>query len=595
MTQNKTDLTERPLLSVIMPNYNHARYLPESLGAVLSQTYDAVEVLVIDDRSTDDSVEVIEGIARLDPRVHLIRNEINQGVSNNCNKGLEMSRGRYVYFAAADDRILPGFFEKSMGLLLKHPEAGLCCTLEKLIDENGQDLGLAESPVISPEPCFLNPAEALEAWRRHRYWILGVTVIYRREALLEAGRFSTELHSHHDMFVALVTSLRYGVCFVPEVLTSWRIMPQGHVGVTRAGGLKLEIEILRKTLGLMRTQYSHLFPATDVDAYEAEQRRKLDLWREEPAPLLSVVVPNFNHAQFLPQSLGAILDQSYDNLEVIVIDDASTDESVKVVEGFLKNNSRLRLARNEKNQGIIPCLNLGLNLAQGEYIYFAAADDMILPGFFAKSMSLLIRHPQAAVSCTLERLMDEEGRDLGPAVSPVVSAEASYFPPDEAKRLWLQHRYWLMGVTAIYRRPALLETGGFHPELRSHTDVFTALVLSLRHGACFIPERLARWRLSDSGYTRTTITSETSVLLELLDHTLNLMRTTYSHLFSPEEVKAFGKEERRKIYLSRRPGKNDGLDIWLKYIYFKKHRIPRFLYRRSKEALVRLKDMVKMR
>src|SRR5688572_14043909 len=104
----------KPTLSVAISNYNHAHYLPDALEAILSQSYPAMEVIVIDDASTDNSVDVIERFARQNRSLRLIRNSSNMGVLHNANKLLGMVSGEYFYSAAADDRVLPGFFAKSM-------------------------------------------------------------------------------------------------------------------------------------------------------------------------------------------------------------------------------------------------------------------------------------------------------------------------------------------------------------------------------------------------------------------------------------------------------------------------------------------------
>jgi len=138
-------------LSVIMPNYNHGKYIGEALNAILSQSYRPVEVIVIDDASTDNSVEIIQQFARKNSLVRFERNEKNMGVVKTSLKLLNMARGDYIYDAAADDKVLPGLFEKSMNLLERHPNAGLCSALSIRIDEESLNRGLLYSPIISKE------------------------------------------------------------------------------------------------------------------------------------------------------------------------------------------------------------------------------------------------------------------------------------------------------------------------------------------------------------------------------------------------------------------------------------------------------------
>src|SRR5580704_11116787 len=92
-------------------------------------------------------------------------------------------------------------------------------------------------------------------------------------------------------------------------------------------------------------------------------------------PGISVVLPNFNHGAFVGEALRALLSQSLEPDEIIVVDDASTDNSRSVIEGITAKNPTVRLLVNPQNVGVIRALNRGLELASGCYIYLAAADD----------------------------------------------------------------------------------------------------------------------------------------------------------------------------------------------------------------------------
>jgi len=257
----------RPKLSVVMPNYNHAHFLSEALQATLDQCYRPLEVIVVDDASTDNSVEIIERLAQRSPFVRLVRNERNQGGIAAAEQGLALASGEYVYFAAADDRVLPGLFAKSMNLLTQYPTAGLCSTLSAVMDEEGQYKGLVQSAIISRSECFLPPAEALATLRQHGAWFMGNTAIYRRSALIEAGGFIPELGQYCDGFMELVLALKYGACFIPEALAMWRQM-KGTYSERMSGDLDAMLGIMGTAGRLMRSTYRDLFPADYVDDWE---------------------------------------------------------------------------------------------------------------------------------------------------------------------------------------------------------------------------------------------------------------------------------------------------------------------------------------
>lgn len=128
-----------PLVSVIVPNYNYARYLPERLESVFNQTFQDFEVIILDDCSTDDSREVIDRY-RNHPKVSaIVFNEENSGSPfKQWFKGLEMAKGELIWIAEADDSALPVFLGKMAEALQANPSAALAISGTRVIDENGR-------------------------------------------------------------------------------------------------------------------------------------------------------------------------------------------------------------------------------------------------------------------------------------------------------------------------------------------------------------------------------------------------------------------------------------------------------------------------
>ncbi len=112
------------VVSVVVPCYNYGHYLPDAVGSVLSQGV-PVEVIIVDDCSTDDSAEVASELATQHPQVRLVRNERNLGHIATYNKGLGMVTGEYVVLLSADDMLAPGSLPRAVSLLERHPSVGL--------------------------------------------------------------------------------------------------------------------------------------------------------------------------------------------------------------------------------------------------------------------------------------------------------------------------------------------------------------------------------------------------------------------------------------------------------------------------------------
>lgn len=235
-------------------------------------------------------------------------------------------------------------------------------------------------------------------------------------------------------------------------------------------------------------------------------------------PVLSVVMPNFNHGHVLPDAVRALLAQDRPPEEIIVIDDGSTDNSRSVIEALAADEPRIRPLFNGRNIGAIESINRGIAAARGEFVAFAAADDITHPALFSTALAALARHREAALFCA-EALVLNEGAPTGSraGVRPVIRpsfAERS-FTPSQTRRLLSHADHFIVTLTAVFRRSMLLADGGLDVALGSMADGFLARRLALTHGFCFAPKVLAQWRISANGVSRTT-SRDSHVVLDLL-------------------------------------------------------------------------------
>jgi glycosyltransferase involved in cell wall biosynthesis len=265
---------------------------------------------------------------------------------------------------------------------------------------------------------------------------------------------------------------------------------------------------------------------------------------------LSVLMPNYNHSRYLPAALDAILAQSYIPMEVVVIDDGSTDDSMAVLEHYRQQAPQLlRVLQNERNLGALPTIHRLVEEARGDYLYFAGADDMVLPGFFERSMRLLAQHPEAGLCSTLTRVIDAEGRDLDfVSIGPFPSASGGYVSAPTCRRDLHKRDFCITGNTTIYHRGRLLDAGGFRAELGPFCDGFVSQAIALRHGACFIPEALAAGRWTGQNYATTL--SNTDAALTVYRATLRLMQTEYADVFPDGYVRLW--QRRAQYNMARR-------------------------------------------
>lgn len=187
-------MMSNPLVSVIIPTYNNAAFIVQAVRSVLSQSYPHVEIIVIDDGSTDDTAVSLQPLMSC---IHYHYQE-NQGVSAARNTGISLANGRYIAFLDGDDQYLPDKLEKQVALLEAHPEAG-CCHSGWVMVSEAADGTMSETAVL---PWHDAPQLTLEAWLLWKPVFLGA-MLFRWEWLVLAGGFDPTLPQAEDVDLLL--------------------------------------------------------------------------------------------------------------------------------------------------------------------------------------------------------------------------------------------------------------------------------------------------------------------------------------------------------------------------------------------------------
>ena len=212
-------------------------------------------------------------------------------------------------------------------------------------------------------------------------------------------------------------------------------------------------------------------------------------------PSVSVVVPAYNAERYLEECLTSILAQSFPDLEVILVDDGSTDRTPEIAQTFVP---RIRYHRQE-NQGVAGARNTGIRLAEGEYVSLVDADDALCPRATETQVELFTRYPQAGMVHGGAHLIDELGRSLGRRGSPVGEA-VSYAPSRQAVRHLLK-RNTVVCSSVMVRKSCFEEPGGFRQEFVPGEDWEMWLRIAAHHDVIYIGRPLARYRSHPASLT----------------------------------------------------------------------------------------------
>jgi glycosyltransferase involved in cell wall biosynthesis len=213
MTANYSD-DELPLVSVLMPVYNAAQYLQESIDSILGQTYTRLELLILNDGSSDESVVISQAAARRDPRIRFFDGP-NQGLVHQLNKGLQEAGGQYIARMDADDIAHSERLERQLAYLEAHPKVGLCGTAVRYI-------GASQAIIYLPET---NEEIRNTLWLQNAFY--HPTVVIRTSVVAKHSlRYNPAYDCAEDYKLWSELSAVTETHNLPEVLLDYRIHPQ---------------------------------------------------------------------------------------------------------------------------------------------------------------------------------------------------------------------------------------------------------------------------------------------------------------------------------------------------------------------------------
>jgi len=201
-----------PKLTVLMPVYNAEKYLKEAIDSILNQSFQDFEFLILDDGSTDNSVDIIKGYD--DQRIRLTENEKNLGISRTLNKGIEMSNTEIIARMDADDICLGERLKKQISYLEDNTDVCMISSNVEKINASGESLG-NYNPY--PQYFFFNLLF-------HCFGIYHPTVMYRKQAVVNVGMYPDTLSEDYRLWSKLIRKYRFH--YSREILVKYRISEQ---------------------------------------------------------------------------------------------------------------------------------------------------------------------------------------------------------------------------------------------------------------------------------------------------------------------------------------------------------------------------------
>lgn len=345
------------VVSVIIAVFNDAHHLPRAIASVRAQSCGEVEIIVVDDGSTDDSAVAAE---RLEVD-QLIRLPSNQGPSMARNIGIARASGKLITFLDADDRMTPDRLSRQEAFLADHPEL---------------------TGVFADHDDEVEPGAPLPSWfgvfglRDGETGGLPISVMVHVHSLVEVGGFDPDLRMGEDIDLLM------------------RLERSGM----RVGRLGEALTV--KTIHGKNATY-----ATDAMWYGLLRSvRRL----ARPTPLVSVLIPMFDAGRYVADAIQSIRSHQRPDVEIVVVDDGSSDEGPEIVGDLAAQDPSIRFV-SQPRAGPGAARNLGLLLARGRLIAMLDADDVWTVGKLQAQLACLDAQPNLdVVFCSAEEFISPE-------------------------------------------------------------------------------------------------------------------------------------------------------------------------------------------
>lgn len=394
----KTEI-KNPKVVVIMPVYNGSNYMREAIDSALNQTYKNVEVVVINDGSTDGGKTDAIAKSYGDKIKYFVKE--NGGVSSALNFGIKYIQDNYkdAYFCwlSHDDKYTPEKIEKEVKALKGHNKTTVVFSNFSLFDDKGAIFAATHSEERIKEDQFKGIYPVLKGM------VNGDTILVHQDVFNKCGYFDEVNTNAADYRMWIKVFAEFDHVFLKEPLSLYRIHDQQDTVKSPTYNEESdnfwltaidEIDDKKaKSWGVTLFKlYADLYIQMKNAGFNKAAEKAYDLAKKrftKDQPSVSVLMPSYNSEKYLESSVNSLLSSDLGDFELIIIDDNSSDNTVKVAESLAEKDFRIKVIKNPRNEGVAVSLNTGLDKMRGKYITRLDSDDTMLPSRLLKQFLLL--------------------------------------------------------------------------------------------------------------------------------------------------------------------------------------------------------------
>lgn len=378
------NLQNNPKVTILIPVYNGSNFIKQAIQSAINQTYKNIEILVINDGSTDNG-KTEKVIKEFGDKVKYIKKE-NGGVASALNLGIKEATGEYIAWLSHDDIYLPNKIEKEIKALEKLEDKNtIIFSNFELIDENGITFSTTNfTKNIRKEKFCQGIYPVLKGA------VNGCSILIPKICFEDVGYFKEELKTTNDYEMWIRLFSKYPSYFIEDAIIKYRIHPnqdtnKNPVYISECNELWKNIinslsedtvenwgfDIFNVYMTLYIQMKNSKFNEAAKLAYE-----KAKLIYEKIIPKVSIAMPCYNSSKYLGKAIESILEQTYCNFELIIVDDKSTDNTMEQIKQYAEKDFRIKVLSNEFEKGVSGAMNTAIKHSTGQYFTRMDSDDI---------------------------------------------------------------------------------------------------------------------------------------------------------------------------------------------------------------------------
>jgi glycosyltransferase involved in cell wall biosynthesis len=356
-------------VSVIVPCYNHGKYIHEMLQSVLKQTYPYYEVIIVNDGSTDDTAKILN---RIKHKKVSIFHTANHGPAHARNLAITHAKSDLIVNLDADDKMAPEFLQKCVEVMDAHPNTGIVYT-------DVECFGHKTGRFVIPEYSFENML---------RWNCIVANACFRKDDWEQTEGYSSFFQNGYEDYDFWLSILELGreVHKIETPLMFYRTYE--NVEMSRSGRRKKDSGKMQEVVIQAFRRHRKLYEkAPEVYKEFILQEKEYAASSNEhpgynPLPLFSIVTPTSKRVDMLKRNINSLQSQSFSNWEQIIIDDANDMETRNFIKSL--SDPRIKYFAHYDSRGAAGARNTGIKNATGKYINFLDDDDEYLPEILEK-------------------------------------------------------------------------------------------------------------------------------------------------------------------------------------------------------------------